>query len=414
MDHTKIRIKLEQELGQELYTLMQGDIVEEILKEAKIEKIENEWKFMLEGHSFKVNENMAPRLFGMFHEVKSALEFEEPIDFYVTNSSQVNAFSISRLEKEQSHIINFNSAIIERLDDEELKFVIGHEIGHLISKNARIMKLIQFIFPDPQRTPLILTHKISLWRKLSELTADRYGYISSPNLESSTSGFFKLSSGLDSKRINFDFKAYLEENDKVLAYFKEQMSANLISHPINPIRIKAIELFDKSATFKAIKDKKTIKKDEKLDQEVDSLIEILLTLSSSELDHHRKHFVAASGLIASTLDEKMTQEEYENIIKTLSNFTIFPKAFLNQIHEKGNVDQILVDSAKKIVEINPAERYTLFEFLIGMVMSDKQINNKEIVFLYDIGENFFGFPRKEIAQIIAKIINQTFIPNIYS
>ena len=122
MDHTKIRIELEQTLGQELYTLMQGEIVENILKEAKIEKIENEWKFMLEGHSFKVNTNMAPRLFGLFHEVKDTLEFEESIDFYVTNSSQVNAFSIARLEEEQSHIINFNSALIERLDDEELKF----------------------------------------------------------------------------------------------------------------------------------------------------------------------------------------------------------------------------------------------------------------------------------------------------
>ena len=90
MDQTKIRIKLEQDLGQELYTLMQGEIVENILKEAKIEKIENEWKFILEGHSFKVNQNMAPRLFGLFQEVKETLEFEEPIDFYVTNFLMIN------------------------------------------------------------------------------------------------------------------------------------------------------------------------------------------------------------------------------------------------------------------------------------------------------------------------------------
>jgi len=414
MDHTKIRIKLEQDLGQELFSLMQGEIVENILKEAKIEKIENEWKFMLEGHSFKVNTNMAPRLYGLFHEVKGTLGFEEPIDFYVTNSSQVNAFSISRLEDEESHLINFNSALIERLDDEELKFVIGHEIGHLISKNADIMKLIQFIFPDPQRTPLILTHKISLWRKLSELTADRYGYISSPNLEKSTSGFFKLASGLDSNRINFDFKAYLEENDKVLAYFKNQMTANLMSHPINPIRIKAIELFSQSNTFKSITENKEIEKDDELDKKIDDLIEILLTVSSSELDYHRKHFVAASGILMSTLDEEMTIDEYENIIKTLSNFTIFPKAFLSNIHEQNDAQQILLDSAKSILKINPAEKYMLFEFLIGMAISDQKLIDQEISFLYDIGEKFFSFPRKEIAQIIAKMINQNFMPNIYS
>lgn len=414
MEYEKIRIKLEEELGKELYHLMQGDIVSEILKEARIEKIENEWKFMLEGHSFKVNESLAPRLASMFKEVQEKLEFKEPIDFYVTNSSQVNAFSISSLEEDEAHIINFNSELVERLDDDELRFVIGHEIGHLISKNAHIMKLIQFIFPDAQRMPLILTHKITLWRKLSELTADRYGFIASPNLEKSASGFFKLSSGLDTKRINFDFKAYLEENDKILDYFKKETSTNLLSHPINPIRIKAVELFSNSATYSAVKGGKTIDTDEDLDSKISDLIQILLTLSSSELDYQRKHFIAAAGILMSNMDEKMTQPEYENIIKTLSQFTIFPKVFLDQVYKQGKPDEILTQSAQAIVQLNPGERYTLFEFMVGMALSDQKLFKQEITFLYDVGENFFGFKKKEIAQIISKLINQTFMPNIYS
>ena len=414
MDYEKIRIKLEEDLGNELNRTMHGDIVSNLLKEAKIEKIENEWKFMLEGHSFKVNKSLAPRLASVFEEVQKTLEFEEPIDFYVTNSSQVNAFSISRLEDDDVHIINFNSELVERLDDEELRFVIGHEIGHLISRNAHITKLIQFIFPDPQRMPLILTHKITLWRKLSELTADRYGFIASPSLEKSASGFFKLSSGLNSKRINFDFKAYLEENDKILEFFRQESSTNLLSHPINPIRIKAVQLFSDSATYKSVSESSPVETDEKLDKEVNDLIEILLTLSSSELDHYRKHFIAAAGIIMSNLDEKMTQPEYENIIKTLSQFTIFPKLFLEEVHKQGKPDEVLANAAQNIVKLNPGERYTLFEFMVGMALTDRQLFKQEISFLYNVGENFFGFPRKEIAQIISNMINQTFMPNIYS
>ncbi len=414
MDYEKIRIKLEEDLGNELNRTMHGDIVSNLLKEAKIEKIENEWKFMLEGHSFKVNKSLAPRLASLFEEVQKTLEFEEPIDFYVTNSSQVNAFSISRLEDNDVHIINFNSELVERLDDEELRFVIGHEIGHLISRNAHITKLIQFIFPDPQRMPLILTHKITLWRKLSELTADRYGFIASPSLEKSASGFFKLSSGLDSKRINFDFRAYLEENDKILEFFRKESSTNLLSHPINPIRIKAVQLFSDSATYRSVSESRPVETDEKLDKEVNDLIEILLTLSSSELDHYRKHFIAAAGIIMSNLDEKMTQPEYENIIMTLSQFTIFPKLFLEEVHKQGKPDEVLANAAQNIVKLNPGERYTLFEFMVGMALTDRQLFKQEISFLYNVGENFFGFPRKEIAQIISNMINQTFMPNIYS
>ena len=190
MNYDRIRIELEQKLGDDLYNLMQGEIIEAILKEAKIEKIENEWKFILEGHSFKVNSRMAPRLDRLIGEVLKGLHFNEGIDFYVTNNPELNAFSISRLEEDQAHIVNLNSGLVERLDDDELKFVIGHEIGHLISKNAGIMKLVQFIFPNPAKAPLLITHKITLWKKLSELTADRFGFIASPRLDKCFSGFF--------------------------------------------------------------------------------------------------------------------------------------------------------------------------------------------------------------------------------
>ncbi|MFH1965417.1 MAG: M48 family metalloprotease [Acidobacteriota bacterium] len=108
---------------------------------------------------------MAPRLDSLIRGVVEKLQFREETDFYVTNNPELNACSISRLEEDQAHIINLNSGLVERLDDDELKFVVGHEIGHLISKNAGIMKLVQFIFPDPMRTPLLITHRITLWKK---------------------------------------------------------------------------------------------------------------------------------------------------------------------------------------------------------------------------------------------------------
>jgi len=357
---------------------------------------------------------MSPRLFELTQEVVKSLEFNEKLDFYVTNSAEINAYAISRLEEDSSHIINVNSGLVERLDDDELKFVIGHEIGHLISRNADIMKIIQFVFPDPNRTPLLLTHKIMLWRKLSELTADRFGYIASPNLEKCVSGFFKLSSGLDTARINFDYKAYLEENDKVLEYFKKAMSANLVSHPINPIRIKAIEIFEQSELFKALTGGSELPEDEKLLETIGELTEILLSVSTSELDYHRKRYIASAGILASNIDEDMTEEEYEFLIKNLASFTIFPKQYLATIHDEGKLNEVMVDSAKFILNQNPGERYKLFGFLIGLVMSDQQIFKNELSMLYDMGSNFFGFPRKEVAQMIAEHVNQSFMPAIYS
>jgi uncharacterized tellurite resistance protein B-like protein len=413
MNYDNIRIDLEKELGSELYSLMQGEIVEEILKEAKIEKIENEWKFILEGHSFKVNSRMAPRLYGLFNEVVGRLRFKEDIDFYVTNNPELNAFSISRLEEDQSHIINLNSGLVERLDDDELRFVIGHEIGHLISRNAGILKLVQFIFPDPVRTPLLITHKITLWKKLSELTADRFGFIASPRLDKCFSGFFKLASGLDTERIKFDYRAYMEENEKILDYFRTEMAADLLSHPINPIRIKAVELFSKSKLFKSLQEGGEGFVDGALQGEIAELTGILLSVSHSELDLHRRRFIASAGMMVASLDKEISENEYEKILMTLSNFAIFPKADFEDIVKSGKVDEIAAASARFIIGKNPAERYPLFGYMVEMALSDRKISKKEVAFLYGIGEKFFGFSRKEIAQLIAEPIHRSFVPEIY-
>ena len=413
MNYENIRIDLERELGSDLYILMQGEIIEEILKEAKIEKIENEWKFILEGHSFKVNSRMAPRLDGLMKGVVETLQFEEEIEFYVTNNPELNAFSISRLEEDQAHIVNLNSGLVERLDDDELRFVIGHEIGHLVSKNTDILKLVQFIFPDPMRTPLLITHKIALWKKLSELTADRFGFIASPRLDKCFSGFFKLASGLDTERIKFDHTAYMEENEKILDYFRTEMAADLLSHPINPIRIKAVELFSKSKLFKSLQEGKGGIVDKSLRKQIAELTGILLSLNHSELDLHRRKFIASAGLMVAGLDEEVSENEYEKILITLSNFAIFPKADFEDILKSGRADLIAAESARFIVDRNPAERYPLFGYMVEMALSDRKISRKEVIFLYNIGEKFFGFSRKEIAQLIAEPIHRYFVPDIY-
>jgi len=413
MLYDRIRIELEQKLGDDLYNLMQGEIIEAILKEAKIEKIENEWKFILEGHSFKVNSRMAPRLDRLIGDVLKRLRFNEGIDFYVTNNPELNAFSISRLEDDQAHIVNLNSGLVERLDDDELKFVIGHEIGHLISKNAGIMKLVQFIFPNPAKAPLLITHKITLWKKLSELTADRFGFIASPRLDKCFSGFFKLASGLDTDRIKFDYQAYMAENDKILDYFRKEMVANLLSHPINPIRIKAVELFSKSELYGALQKREDLPEDEKLRLEIADLTEILLSLSHSELDLHRRKFIAGAGLMVAGLDDEISETEYERIIMTLSGFAIVPKKDFEEILQSGRALEIAAESARFIVSRNPAEKYSLFSFMVEMALSDKKIFPREVAFLYESGEKFFGFSRKEIAQLIADPIHRSFVPELY-
>jgi Peptidase family M48 len=413
MNHESIRIPLEIQIGQELYSQIQGKVLETILKEAKVEKTENYFKNILQGHSFKVNEKLAPRLYKSFLDVMNKLDFQESTEFYITNNPELNAFAVSRLELDESHIININSGLIDKVDDDELKFIIGHEIGHLISNNATIAQLLDFIFVDQDETPLLMQHKIAVWDKLSELTADRFGFIACGKLDKVLACFFKMASGLSVERLNFDPRAFSLENDEILNYFKETGSGNLLSHPINPIRIKAIELFEASHLYQNLIAGEEGVLDQILNDSISELIQSLMVISNSPVNYHRTCFIASAGLIVAGIDKAIEPNEYNAIIDELSAFTVFPKLTLKEMIDANKIDQFFENSVKELLEINPAEKNMMLEYMINIIIADSSISESELNFIFDFGTKL-GFERKEIAQIFASSIQEKFIPNIYS
>ena len=413
MNHKAIRIPLEIQLGQELYQQIQGKVLESILREAKIEKTENYFKNILQGHSFKVSEKLAPRLYNSFAEVKAKLEFDEPIEFYITNNPELNAFAVSRLEEDESHIININSGLIDKVDDDELKFIVGHEIGHLISNNAIIAQLLNFVFPDQSESPLMMQHKIAVWDKLSELTADRFGFMACGRIDKVLSCFFKMASGLSVERLNFDPKAFSLENEEILKYFKETGSGNLLSHPINPIRIKAVELFETSVLYQNLLSGAELTIDKVLDDQISELIQSLMVISNSPVNYHRTSFIASAGLIVAGIDKAIEPDEYKRIIEELSAFTVFPKQILNQMIEENKIELFFEKSVKALLKINPGEKNMMMEYIINIIIADSVISDSEFEFIFDFGIKL-GFERKEIAQIFASSIQEQFMPNIYS
>jgi len=413
MFSTEIRISLEKQLGDELFSTLEGDILNDILSEGKIESNQLNYQAFLDGHSFKALPNLAPGIFGIFQEVIETLEFNEPVEFYINNSPELNAFAVASTDDGQPHIINLNSGLVEMLTDRELRFVVGHEIGHIISRNANISKLIRFVFPDPSRVPLLLQHKIALWDKLAELTADRYGFLANPDMESCISGFFKISSGLNAARIGFDFNEYLGQNEEVLARFRENGAGNLMSHPVNPIRIKAIQLFAGSALFASLLNEQKPVADEALASSIEELTQSLMVISSTPLDMYRRQFIATAGIIMANIDEKMNEDEYENILRILSGYTIFPAEYLNQIFKSGKVGELFGEAIEKILEMNPGDRYSMFNMMINIAHSDNRLARTEIALLFDVGTKALGMSRREVAQLIAENVQRNFMPEIY-
>jgi len=413
MNYDSIRIKFEQEIGTTLREILDSDVISRIKKEAKVEKAGNYSNYLLEGHSFKLGPDLLPELYKPFKDVSEALNFTEPTEFYISNTPDFNALAASSEEKDEPHLVNLNSGLVNALDEDELRFVIGHELGHIISKNIQIKEVIEFIFPHYQGIPLQLYNKISLWDKLSELTADRYGLIACGDPNKCVSAFFKMSSGLSLDRFNLNFAIFLEENEKLLESFKKENTINVASHPMNPIRIKALEYFAQSTLYKSILENKPIEKDPSLTSNMEELTNLLLVIRNSELDKQRSLFIASAGLVMSGVEGQMNRDEYEVIIEQLANYLIFPGELLQGIIDQKAQNNVFLQSATTIMQHNPAERDPMFEFLVGVAMSDNQLFTKEIDFLYEVGASLFKYSPKEIAQRISYVVRGNFIPKLY-
>ena len=394
-------LPLERELGKQIYQALQGSVVETILKTAKDGSGDDYWRSRMEGHCMKVDKDILPDFYALCQDVKTRLNFKDAVDFYVTGDSTLNAFSIAAEEDGQPHIVNINSAMFDLMSEEELRFVIGHELGHIINKDSALKRLIYFVFPpDTTNPPITLQYKIRLHDQLAELVADRYGFLANGNLNACVTAFYKMSSGLDLAKMNVSIDALLADNRKRLDYFMKGKGLSRYDHPVNPIRVQAIHLFV------------TAKDEKELEDGMDELINILLKVGNGPLDEDLSVFMASAGLIVANADDRVTEKEIEHIIQNLANLQIFPKRFLDAV-AKSDVSNLFEQSVQNILSQNPGMRDGLLAYMMGLVMSDKEISENEIGLIYGFGDSI-GFSEKEISQKFAEMIQRNYVPSLES
>ena len=394
-----LSIELEKQIGEQIYNALQGEIVEDVLREISTNSNSDAyWRSNMEGHSLKVEKTLLPDFYQLCHEVKQKLGFDEPVDFYITGDSTVNAFSVAAENDGEPHIVNINSALFNLMTNDELKFVVAHELGHLINKDTALARLIGFVFPPEANVPMTLQYKIRLHQQLAELVADRYGYMAVENIDVCVTAFFKMASGLDLTRMNVSIDALLEDNRRRLEYFLNDRGMSRDSHPVNPIRVQALNIFA-NATSK-----------EQLDSGMDELICILLKVGDSEQDEYTARFIATAGLIVANSDGEISKDEIDRIISNLASLKIFPRQYLEEIAE-SNVTEIFGDAVNNLMRINPGMREGMLQYMISIVLSDKIIANNEVQLLYKFG-NDIGLSRIEVANAIAQSIQCNYVPSL--
>ena len=142
----------------------------------------------------------SPACTGCSAEVGRTLDVDELPEMFVRNNPITNAMTIGM----DKPIIVLNSALLDLLDEEEMRFVVAHELGHALSGHAvyrtlllRLLNLagVWSAVPGGALGFRAIVAALFEWQRKSELSADRAGLLATQDPATAFRVHMKLASG---------------------------------------------------------------------------------------------------------------------------------------------------------------------------------------------------------------------------
>lgn len=196
--------------------------------------------------SVRLSRGMAPQIQSIADGCIEQLAMEIPLELYVFASPSYNAMCFK--PEDGRLFVMFSSSLLEAFDEDEIRFVMGHELGHHVYRHHDIP--VGYLMQSKQADPK-LALELFAWSRYAEISADRAGAHCAKNFHAVASSLFKLASGLTGKRIAFNLDEFLaqlgdmrtEDQQPGQGAPKEDWFS---THPFSPLRVKALELFNRS------------------------------------------------------------------------------------------------------------------------------------------------------------------------
>ncbi|MEU4357698.1 M48 family metallopeptidase [Streptomyces virginiae] len=167
--------------------------------------------------SVRVGETQFPHLYAMLRDACYILDLEKVPQMYVQQDPRPNAMCIGLDEP----IIVVTTSLVELLDEEEMRAVVGHEVGHALSGHSVYRTILLFLtnlalkvawIPLGNVAVMTLVTALREWFRKSELSADRAGLLVGQDVTASMRGLMKLAGGNHLHEMNVD--AFLEQADE--------------------------------------------------------------------------------------------------------------------------------------------------------------------------------------------------------
>jgi Zn-dependent protease with chaperone function len=218
-------------------------------------------RLMFLASSVRASEQQFPNLYQSLLDGCYILDLPTVPELFISQDPMVNAMALGA----DKPFIVITSGMVELMDAEEARFIIGHELGHVLSGHAVYRTMLFHLIRLAQRIAWMPIGYLGLraiiwgleeWYRKSELSCDRAGLLAGQDVEAARRALMKTAGGAHMPDLSHDaFHQQAHEYDAVPDVREGllkllQLQGN--THPFAVIRYAELDRWANDGEFRQI------------------------------------------------------------------------------------------------------------------------------------------------------------------
>ncbi len=222
-------------------------------------------RLLFQGNAVRVGPTQYPLLWSLHVENCATFGWEKIPELYVTQTPVFNAGAYGI----DDPFIVIHSSALELLDEAELRVLLAHELGHVISGHAlystiaQIMLLISLGVLPVLASIVLLPVRLAFleWYRKSELSADRASLLGSQDLPATMRLFMKMAGGGNTQNVrpgDLNLEPFVQQaneyatSNEGLQVVWKILNTLALTHPMNVVRAAEIQLWMRTGAYDRI------------------------------------------------------------------------------------------------------------------------------------------------------------------
>ncbi len=171
-------------------------------------------RLMFLASSVRASEQQFPHLYQMLLDGAYVLDLPRVPELFISQDPRVNAMALGT----DKPFVVITTGMVDLMDAEEIRCVIGHELGHVLSGHSVYRTMLYYLVGLAARLALVPFAWVGLkaviwgleeWHRKSELSCDRAGLLAGQDVAAARRVLMKIAGGAQLAELSHD--AFLEQ-----------------------------------------------------------------------------------------------------------------------------------------------------------------------------------------------------------